>query len=172
MPRIADRKRKRKRLCRWSGRQAPLTSCATTSCNDILQLRMQVFILEQESIYLDLDGKDRQARHMLGTVAGGLCAYQRCLPPGASYPESSLGRIVVASKWRRAIAGQGAGFPRRRAQPGHLAGQRYLHQRPGSPAAVLLRKWGSAVKGRNTRRMVFLIEKCATRSRGGVVSGS
>ncbi len=67
---------------------------------DILQLRMQVFILEQDSIYLDLDGKDLQASHMLGTVAGGLCAYQRCLPPGASYPESSLGRIVVAPKWR------------------------------------------------------------------------
>lgn len=67
---------------------------------DVLQLRMQVFILEQASFYLDLDGKDHAASHMLGTVAGGLCAYQRCLPPGLSYPESSLGRILVAPKWR------------------------------------------------------------------------
>ena len=66
----------------------------------VLQLRQQVFVVEQQSIYLDLDDKDRAASHMLALHDGSLCAYQRCLPPGTSYPESSLGRIVVQPQLR------------------------------------------------------------------------
>ena len=62
----------------------------------ILRLRQEVFIIEQQSIYLDTDGKDQQSIHMLCADGDTLVAYQRCLPPGVSYPESSLGRIVVA----------------------------------------------------------------------------
>jgi ElaA protein len=61
----------------------------------VLRLRQEVFAVEQQSIYLDLDGLDQQAIHMLCTQDDQLLAYQRCLPPGLSYPESSLGRIVV-----------------------------------------------------------------------------
>ena len=61
----------------------------------ILQLRQEVFVVEQNCAYLDLDNLDQQAAHMLGMRDGELLAYQRCLPPGLSYPESSLGRIVV-----------------------------------------------------------------------------
>jgi ElaA protein len=63
---------------------------------DILQLRQEVFVIEQDCVYLDLDGLDRQATHILCTQGEQLLAYQRCLPPGGSYAESSLGRIVVA----------------------------------------------------------------------------
>jgi ElaA protein len=62
----------------------------------LLRLRQQVFVVEQQSIYLDLDDKDQRADHMLCRDGATLLAYQRCLPPGVSYPESSLGRIVVA----------------------------------------------------------------------------
>lgn len=61
----------------------------------LLQLRQAVFVVEQQSIYLDADGRDQQAWHMLCTADGALAAYQRLLPPGASYPESSVGRLVV-----------------------------------------------------------------------------
>jgi len=61
----------------------------------VLRLRQEVFAVEQQSIYLDLDGLDQQAIHMLCTRDEELLAYQRCLPPGLSYPESALGRIVV-----------------------------------------------------------------------------
>lgn len=61
----------------------------------VLRLRQEVFAVEQRSIYLDLDGLDQQAVHMLCTRNEQLLAYQRCLPPGLRYPESSLGRIVV-----------------------------------------------------------------------------
>jgi ElaA protein len=62
----------------------------------VLRLRQEVFAVEQQSIYLDLDGLDQQAIHMLCSRDEQLLAYQRCLPPGVSYPESSLGRIVVS----------------------------------------------------------------------------
>ena len=66
----------------------------------VLRLRQEVFAVEQQSIYLDLDGLDQQAIHMLCTRDEELLAYQRCLPPGLSYPESSLGRIVVCPATR------------------------------------------------------------------------
>lgn len=61
----------------------------------ILRLRQQVFAIEQDSLYLDLDNLDQGARHMLCWEGEQLIAYQRILAPGVSYPESSLGRIVV-----------------------------------------------------------------------------
>ncbi len=72
----------------------------------VLRLRQQVFVVEQESIYLDLDGLDQDAMHMLVLAGDELLAYQRCLPPGLSYPESALGRIVVAPSARGRDLGQ------------------------------------------------------------------
>ena len=66
----------------------------------LLKLRQDVFIIEQECLYLDLDDRDQSALHMLCWRGDELLAYQRCLPPGASYPESSIGRIVVAPAGR------------------------------------------------------------------------
>jgi ElaA protein len=62
----------------------------------ILRLRQEVFIVEQQSIYLDTDDKDQWSFHMSCWDGDVLAAYQRCLPPGVSYPESAIGRIVVA----------------------------------------------------------------------------
>lgn len=67
---------------------------------DLLQLRQQVFVIEQNCVYPDLDNKDQLGFHMLAYSGDSLAAYQRLLPPGVSYPESSLGRIVVASRLR------------------------------------------------------------------------
>ncbi|MGB1142236.1 MAG: GNAT family N-acetyltransferase [Halioglobus sp.] len=62
----------------------------------LLRLRQQVFVVEQDCAYLDLDNKDQVARHILAFNGDQLVAYQRCLPPGASYPAaSSIGRIIV-----------------------------------------------------------------------------
>tara|TARA_R110002049_G_scaffold80302_5_gene204286 strand:- start:438 stop:902 length:465 start_codon:yes stop_codon:yes gene_type:complete len=66
----------------------------------VLRLRQQVFVIEQQCIYPDLDNKDQIARHMLCFDNTELIAYQRCLPPGASYPESALGRVIVARAHR------------------------------------------------------------------------
>ena len=65
-----------------------------------LRLRQQVFVVEQDCAYMDLDNLDQHAIHMLCRGNGKLLAYQRCLAPGLSYPESSLGRIVVCPSQR------------------------------------------------------------------------
>ena len=66
----------------------------------VLRLRQQVFVVEQKCAYLDLDNLDQPATHMLGMRGTELLAYQRCLPPGLNYPESSLGRIIVCPTMR------------------------------------------------------------------------
>lgn len=72
----------------------------------MLQLRQQVFVVEQQCIYQDLDGLDPQAWHLRCVEDGRTLACLRCLPPGASYPESSLGRVVVAAGSRGSSLGR------------------------------------------------------------------
>jgi ElaA protein len=72
---------------------------------DALALRCRVFILEQGA-YLDPDGLDRHAWHLLGRDAHGeLQAYLRVVDPGRKYEERSIGRVITSAAWR----GQGGG---------------------------------------------------------------
>lgn len=66
----------------------------------ILRLRQQVFVVEQQCAYLDLDNLDQHADHMLCMQGDCLLAYQRCLAPKLVYAESALGRIVVDPSMR------------------------------------------------------------------------
>lgn len=62
----------------------------------ILKLRSEVFVVEQNCVYLDADGKDAQSYHLCGWLNNELLvAYARLLPPGLSYPEASIGRVVT-----------------------------------------------------------------------------
>ncbi len=76
---------------------------------DLLALRSEVFVIEQRCVFVDADGHDRSAWHLLGRVVdpcaadGGarpLAAYLRCIDPGVRYPEPSIGRVVTASTRR------------------------------------------------------------------------
>ncbi len=78
----------------------------------ILHLRQQVFIVEQDCIYQDLDNLDQLCLHLCASRADYLLAYLRCQPPGISYEESSLGRIVTSPgarglKLGRELVGRG-----------------------------------------------------------------
>ncbi len=67
----------------------------------ILQLRAEVFIIEQNCIYQDCDGKDFDSYHLCAWDAGKLLAYTRLLPKGISYSEyASIGRVITASSAR------------------------------------------------------------------------
>ncbi|GLS83453.1 GNAT family N-acetyltransferase [Paraferrimonas haliotis] len=69
----------------------------------VMQLRSRVFVVEQDCVYNDLDGKDTQVGvvHLLGFGDDGqLHAYLRALPHGVSYPQVSIGRIVVDPSMR------------------------------------------------------------------------
>lgn len=73
---------------------------------ELLRLRSEVFVLEQQCLYQDMDGLDQQAKHLMVTDdQQRLCAYARILPPGIAFAEPAIGRILTASCWR----GQGYG---------------------------------------------------------------
>lgn len=63
---------------------------------DMLALRSRIFVVEQDCVYLDPDGLDRQSWHLLGRDAGGrLLACARVCDPGVKYAAPSIGRVVV-----------------------------------------------------------------------------
>ena len=66
----------------------------------ILQLRNEVFIVEQNCVYNDTDGKDRSAWHLMAVEDDKLVAYTRILPPGVSYSDPAIGRVVTSSSKR------------------------------------------------------------------------
>jgi ElaA protein len=67
----------------------------------ILTLRNLVFVVEQNCVYPDTDDKDQQSHHLCGWIDGTLAAYSRILPPGTSYPEASIGRVVTHPLYRK-----------------------------------------------------------------------
>ncbi|MEO0571688.1 MAG: GNAT family N-acetyltransferase [Bacteroidota bacterium] len=66
----------------------------------LLQLRSQVFVVEQKCIYEDMDGKDKKAIHVLGKKKGRIVAYLRIFRPGDYFQTTSIGRVVVAETSR------------------------------------------------------------------------
>ena len=67
---------------------------------NILRLRNEVFIVEQECPYVDCDNKDIGAYHLLIEEHGKLLAYLRILDKGVSYDEVSIGRVIVTNECR------------------------------------------------------------------------
>lgn len=67
---------------------------------DLLQLRSEVFVVEQDCVYQDLDGKDHKALHVLGIKHNKVVAYTRIFKPGDYFEASSIGRVVVAKNER------------------------------------------------------------------------
>ncbi len=65
---------------------------------DIIKLRNAVFVVEQNCVYQDLDGKDKNAYHVYLSDEEGIQAYLRVLDSGVSYKEPSLGRIISAKR--------------------------------------------------------------------------
>lgn len=68
---------------------------------EILKLRSEVFVVEQNCVFLDMDDKDQFAHHLQGRINGQLAAVVRILPPGLSYEEPSIGRVVSSPLFRR-----------------------------------------------------------------------
>ncbi len=69
---------------------------------EVLRLRQEVFVREQNCVYVDVDGKDPHCRHGIGTdgISPELLAYVRILPAGLAYDTPSIGRVVVAPAGR------------------------------------------------------------------------
>jgi ElaA protein len=72
----------------------------------VMQLRNEVFVVEQNCVYQDADEKDRQSFHLMGWDGTKLVAYTRILPPGLAYAEASIGRVVTSPAYRGTGAGR------------------------------------------------------------------
>ncbi|MFC7356182.1 GNAT family N-acetyltransferase [Jejudonia soesokkakensis] len=73
----------------------------TIELHDLLQLRSEVFVVEQKCVYQDIDGKDLNALHVIGTKEGKIVAYTRCFKPGYYFSEAAIGRVVVLESERK-----------------------------------------------------------------------
>ena len=67
---------------------------------DILKLRSEIFVVEQNCVYLDIDGKDKQALHLFGEFKGKIVGYSRLFKPGITFDNASIGRVVVDANYR------------------------------------------------------------------------
>ena len=67
---------------------------------NLLKLRSEVFVVEQNCVYQDIDGKDEKALHVLGFYENEIVAYTRLFDKGYYFDEASIGRVVVSQKVR------------------------------------------------------------------------
>ena len=74
---------------------------STTELYQILRLRSEVFVVEQDCVYQDLDNKDQKALHVVGFKNGNVVAYTRIFKPGDYFEHASIGRVVVAQDQRK-----------------------------------------------------------------------
>jgi ElaA protein len=72
----------------------------------ILQLRTEVFVVEQNCVFQDMDGKDHYCHHIMGWNGSKLIATARIVPPGISYEFPSIGRVVTSPSARGQNAGR------------------------------------------------------------------
>lgn len=75
-------------------------SLSVNELYDILKLRSEIFVVEQNCVYLDLDGKDKTGLHLIGEFEGKIVAYSRLFKPGISFDNASIGRVVVDANYR------------------------------------------------------------------------
>lgn len=76
------------------------TELTTQELYKLLQLRSEVFVVEQDCVYQDLDGKDEKALHVIGFKNNKVVAYTRVFKPGDYFENASIGRVVVSKKER------------------------------------------------------------------------
>ncbi|GAC1451125.1 MAG: GNAT family N-acetyltransferase [Chitinophagaceae bacterium] len=84
----------------------PFNELTPSELYAILQLRNEVFVVEQNCVFQDADNKDQASHHLMGWQQSVLMAYTRLVPPGTAYAEPSIGRVVTN------ITGRGSGIGR------------------------------------------------------------
>ena len=73
---------------------------STSELYDILKLRAEIFVVEQDCVYNDLDGYDKEAVHQFLKKNDEVVAYVRLLKPGSRFKDYSIGRVVVKESKR------------------------------------------------------------------------
>jgi len=78
----------------------PFNEFSVAELYQVLQLRSEVFVVEQNCVYQDVDGKDSKALHVLGVFEGDIVAYARLFAPGYYFDNASIGRVVINAGYR------------------------------------------------------------------------
>lgn len=84
----------------------PFNQLTPSELYAILQLRNEVFVVEQNCVFQDADNKDQGSYHVMGWDGDQLTAYTRLVPEGVAYEESSIGRVVTSPKMRKTGLGK------------------------------------------------------------------
>jgi ElaA protein len=79
----------------------PFDQLTSNQLYSILQLRTEIFVMEQNCVYQDMDDLDQNAYHVKGTQDKDLICYGRLLAPGVKYTEPAIGRVICAADKRR-----------------------------------------------------------------------
>lgn len=74
--------------------------------HDVLKARIDVFVVEQNCPYPEIDGDDPKAIHLWAEQNGNIAAYCRIFQPGIKYDESSIGRVLTTQKYRKMNLGK------------------------------------------------------------------
>lgn len=78
----------------------PFKELSADELCQLLQLRSEVFVVEQNCVYQDIDGKDPKAIHVIGEFEGEIVAYSRIFKAGDYFDQASIGRVVVKENFR------------------------------------------------------------------------
>jgi ElaA protein len=78
----------------------PFSELSALELYQILRLRSEVFVVEQNCVYQDIDNKDQKAMHVLGFYNNELVAYCRLFDAGDYFENASIGRVIVAQQFR------------------------------------------------------------------------
>jgi ElaA protein len=84
----------------------PFNDLTVTDLYELLRLRSEIFVVEQNCVFLDMDNKDQLCHHLLLYIDEKLVAYARIVPPGLSYHEASIGRVITSPVARGTGAGK------------------------------------------------------------------
>ncbi len=78
----------------------PFEALSVVELYSLLQLRSEVFVVEQNCVYQDTDGKDGKALHLIGEYQGKIVAYSRLFKPNDYFENASIGRVVIDKNYR------------------------------------------------------------------------
>ena len=78
----------------------PFDTLSVHELYDILRLRSEIFVVEQNCVYLDMDGKDKVALHLFAEYDGKIVAHARLFKAGICFDNASIGRVTVDAKYR------------------------------------------------------------------------
>lgn len=78
----------------------PFCALSALEIYSVLKLRSEVFVVEQNCVYQDIDSKDQKALHLIASMDSSTVAYARLFRAGDYFAESSIGRVVVSEKFR------------------------------------------------------------------------